>query len=203
MALAQGGADGVARGNVARGFVEIGIAEPGPVAAPSVQPLSRLIDIGDERGGADLAQMRVAVAVIADDMAGADIGGDLPLAAGAPGLLQIAGIEEEGGLAHARPPQRRDQPLGALLRGHEGAGRAGHIVEGEGDPLLRRGRRGKSEESGEEQKKARSDHGASPSSWRAARTAGRAPTSWRKVLSAGQRVKSKWKTRAQPRTTNR
>ena len=52
--------------------------------------------------------------MVGDDVAGADIGRDPRLAAGAPGLLEMAGREEEGGLAHARPAQGRDQPFGAL-----------------------------------------------------------------------------------------
>ena len=84
----------------------------------------------------------MAVAVVGDDVTGGDIGIDMRRAVAAPFLLEMARIDEEGGLGNAGLAQRRDQPVGPLLRRHEGAGTARHVVEGERDPFLSRSRSG-------------------------------------------------------------
>ncbi len=79
-------------------------------------------------------------------MAGADITPDPRLAARAPGLLEMTGVDEEGGLPDARAAQGGEQAGGALFDGHEPAGPARHVVEAEGDPLLRLRRGGDGEQ---------------------------------------------------------
>lgn len=137
-ALGQARADGIALRFVLAALVEEGIAEPRSAAGARLEPCFRLVHIGEIVGDCELVEMRVAEAVIGNDVAGADIAIHHCFVAG---LLDLARIDKEGGLLDPRLPERRDEPLAAFLLGKEGADAARRVVEGEGDALLR-GRRG-------------------------------------------------------------
>ena len=104
----------------------------------------------------------MAERVIGDDMSGRDIGQDPILAALAVLIGQIARIDEKGRLADAGALHACDQLHRPLVGREEGAAASRYVVEGEGDALLRPGRRRRDQR--QDEQRDQPAHPLSPSS---------------------------------------
>eukprot|EP01137_Pigoraptor_chileana_P021860 Opistho-2@86092 len=145
-------AQGITLRLVLPALVKKGKAEPGTIAGAALEPDLSGVEVGEIGRGIGRAQPLVAVAVVRDDMARCDIGGDAFRPAHAVALPDRTRNDEEDRLRGFCLLQFRDDALRALVGGEEGTGMARNIVEAERDLLLRvRGLREKQEKDREPQ----------------------------------------------------